>query len=54
MLVGCSGSSSDSNSPSYEDNVRNGMEKLKNGQYDDMTEEEKEAAGDFLEWQKEQ
>lgn len=39
---------------SYEDNVRNGMHKLSNGQYDDMTDEEKEAAKDFMEWQSEQ
>lgn len=46
--------SENANTSKYEKNVKSGIEKLGNGQYDDMTEDEKEAAGDFLEWQKEQ
>lgn len=48
-LVGCGGSGSST----YEENSRNGIEKFSNGDFDSMTEEEKDAVDDFLEWQSE-
>ena len=54
ILIGMVNADSSSGSSSYEKNVKNGMHKLSNGQYDDMTDEEKEASEDFMEWQSEQ
>lgn len=47
--VACSSSNS-----RYDRNVENGVHKAINGQYGDMTDDEKKAANDFFEWQKEQ
>lgn len=48
VLMGCGGGSS-----TYESNLNSGMEKFTSGDYNDMSEGEKEAVNDFLEWQSE-
>lgn len=42
-LTGCGSSS-------YEDDLRSGFDKFGNGDFDDMTDSERKAVNDFLEW----
>lgn len=47
VLMGCGGSST------YENNLNSGMDKFTSGDYNDMSDDEKAAVNDFLEWQSE-
>ena len=48
LLGSCGGGESD-----YEQDVRNGFEKWSSGDYDSMSDSEREAVNDFLEWSNE-
>ena len=51
-FAGCIGSCGGSSQ--YEQDLDNGLNKFSQGDYDDMTDGEKEAVGNFLDWQSEQ
>ena len=50
-FVCCGGGCTGSYKSQYDRDLENGIDKLYNGRYNEMTEGERRAANDFIEWQ---